>query len=472
MTGLLRYGAYVPFNRLRRSEIKSPSGGGGRGTKSVASYDEDTTSMGVEAARLALRDSMVSPQRIIFVTSNPPYVDKTNATTIHAALGLDRSALAVDAVGSVRSGAGAILSALEASVPTLVVLSDVRNGLVGSADEMDGGDAACALLFGAGETSMELISHASVSAEFLDRWRIPGASSSRLWEERFGEQIYRSLGEEAFGDALKLGGLVADNVDHLVVAGTHIRANKSFAASSGVNASVANDHQNEIGNVGAAAPGLLLTSVLDIAEPNQVIALVVLADGASVFLFRTTDAVRNLRSNSTVEMQIQNGRDKIEYTTYLSWKGQLATEPPRRPDPSQASAPPSFRSGSYKFAFQGSRCLACGTVHLPPDRVCISCGSVDQMEPHPLANAVGTVVTFTIDRLAFTPSPPMIAAIVDFDGGGRFKCQLTDCDPDQVSIGDRVELTFRRLYTVNGIHNYFWKAKPVRASKQDAEEDE
>jgi hypothetical protein len=31
-----------------------------------------------------------------------------------------------------------------------------------------------------------------------------------------------------------------------------------------------------------------------------------------------------------------------------------------------------------------------------------------------------------------------------------------------VKIGDRVELTFRRLYTANGIHNYFWKARPIR----------
>jgi hypothetical protein len=31
-----------------------------------------------------------------------------------------------------------------------------------------------------------------------------------------------------------------------------------------------------------------------------------------------------------------------------------------------------------------------------------------------------------------------------------------------VKIGDRVELTFRRLYTAGGIHNYFWKARPVR----------
>ena len=30
-----------------------------------------------------------------------------------------------------------------------------------------------------------------------------------------------------------------------------------------------------------------------------------------------------------------------------------------------------------------------------------------------------------------------------------------------MKIGDRVEMTFRRLYTQDGIHNYFWKAKPA-----------
>jgi hypothetical protein len=34
-------------------------------------------------------------------------------------------------------------------------------------------------------------------------------------------------------------------------------------------------------------------------------------------------------------------------------------------------------------------------------------------------------------------------------------------DPKAVKIGDRVEMTFRKLYTANGVHNYFWKAKPA-----------
>jgi uncharacterized OB-fold protein len=56
-----------------------------------------------------------------------------------------------------------------------------------------------------------------------------------------------------------------------------------------------------------------------------------------------------------------------------------------------------------------------------------------------------------------------VFAVVDFDGGGRLPLELTDVDPDDVAIGMRVEMTFRRLGTADGIHNYFWKARPVRS---------
>ena len=49
--GILAYGAYLPFQRLDRKSISATIGaGGGKGTRTVASFDEDTTSLGVEAA--------------------------------------------------------------------------------------------------------------------------------------------------------------------------------------------------------------------------------------------------------------------------------------------------------------------------------------------------------------------------------------------------------------------------------------
>ena len=88
-------------------------------------------------------------------------------------------------------------------------------------------------------------------------------------------------------------------------------------------------------------------------------------------------------------------------------------------------------------------------------------GEIDQMEPVRMADVPATIATFTVDRLAYSLSPPVVAAIIDFDGGGRFQCELTDVDPATVAIGDRVEMTFRRLYTSGGVHNYFWKARPL-----------
>jgi uncharacterized OB-fold protein len=56
----------------------------------------------------------------------------------------------------------------------------------------------------------------------------------------------------------------------------------------------------------------------------------------------------------------------------------------------------------------------------------------------------------------------VIFAVVDFDGGGRLPMELTDVAEDEAEIGARVEMTFRRLFTADGIHNYFWKARPIR----------
>src|SRR3954467_15632877 len=111
MGGIVSYGAYVPFARLDRNAIAGALGApAGRGTRAVASYDEDTTSMAVEAGRAALAEAPDGqrPTLLTFATANPAYLDKTNATAIHAALGLDPSVGAYDMGGSVRSGLGAI----------------------------------------------------------------------------------------------------------------------------------------------------------------------------------------------------------------------------------------------------------------------------------------------------------------------------------------------------------------------------
>jgi uncharacterized OB-fold protein len=269
------------------------------------------------------------------------------------------------------------------------------------------------------------------------------------------------LAEAALADALKDAGHGLDEVAHLIVTGTHARAVATAVRTSGVEAGrVAADHIETLGIAGAAHPGLLLIDVLGRARPGDLIALLVLADGADCLLLRAGDGLSSARPVSPV--QGTTLIHPVDYQDFLVWRGMLRREPPRRPDPDRPASPPSWRNVDWKFGFSASRCTACGTRHLPPARVCFNCHAVDEMTSEALASTQGTVRTFSVDHLAFSVAPPVVAAVIDLDGGGRLQCQLTDCDPKVVAVGDRVEMTFRRMYmTADGVHNYFWKARPI-----------
>jgi len=465
MRGILSYGAYLPHRRLDRSTIAAVAGtGGGTGTRTVASYDEDTTTLGVEAARRALAATDVVPDALWFSTVEPAYLDKTNATTVHAALRLPDHVIAADFGGAVRSAAAALGAALAGGPTALVVTAGIRTGLPGSADEAQGGDAGAALLVGddaAGPVLAEVVGTGSVTDEFLDRWRTPGDLRSKQWEERFGETRYVPLARAAVAAALADAGIEADRVDLLVVAGTHARAVRAATRKLGIDpAKVADDLAATVGNPGAAQLGLLLSAALDAAVPGQVILALSLADGADAVVLRTTDALADHAAHAPVAAQVAAGAP-VAYGTFLAWRGHLRPEPPRRPEPARPSASAAARNEDWKFGFVGSRDRTSGALHLPPRRAARVGEAVDDMEPAPMADVGGTIVTYTVDRLVYSPSPPVVFAMVDFDGGGRAPVELTDLDPADARIGGRVQLTFRRLFTADGIHNYFWKGRPA-----------
>jgi hydroxymethylglutaryl-CoA synthase len=471
MRGIVSIAGYIPYRRLQRSAVSSLfQKGGGQGTRSVASYDEDTTTMGVEAARLALSAAPgAAPDAIWFATATPAYLDKTNATAIHAALRQPADASAFDFGGAIRSGIGALRSSLAAAGTgtALVVLSDLRDGLPTSADESAAGDGAAAILVGDDGPGTPVIAEylggASITEEFVDRWRSPGDRCSKVWEERFGETLYVPAGTEAWESALKGAGLQAAEVTHVAVTGMHGRAVKAVGRKLGVGPdALRDDLTSTVGQTGAAHPGLVLASLLEQAAPGDVVAVVSLADGADVLLCRATEVLASWSPAQTIADQIATGAD-LPYGKFLSWRGMVTTEPPRRPEPSRVSSSAAWRNQAWKYGFVGSRDHGSESVHLPPARISMKGGAVDDMEPIGRADAVATIATYTIDRLAYSPSPPTVFAVLDFDGGGRFPVELTDVDPDTVDIGDRVTMTFRKLFSADGIHDYFWKAKPLRA---------
>ncbi|WP_099023011.1 OB-fold domain-containing protein [Mycolicibacterium palauense] len=442
--GLQGYASYLPRYRLGGPDI-----GLKRGDRVVASYDEDSTTMAAAAASRALRPGE-APAALYLATSTPAYADKTNATAVHAALGLPADVLAADLCGTARSSIAAMLSAARAG--GLVAAADVRVGKPGSADEKTGGDGAAALWFGEGDAIADVLATHSQTSEFLDRWRDPAAATGQQWEERFGAHRYAALIRTAAREALDEAGL--SDADHVVLAcpNTAIvkRAPTLVKGQKSVTTSPA-------GHTGAADPFIALAGVLDVADPGDTILLLSATDGCDAVVLRATVELPARRQPVPLATQRTRGMP-VAHLTYLAWRGLVEMEPPRRPEPERAAAPPAARSEQWKFGFTGSRCTECGFTHLPPLRVCRGCHAVDAMTAVPVAQLAGTVVTYTVDRLAFSPSPPMVQAVIDVDGGGRCTLEVADARPDELEVGSRVGFCLRRLFTAGGVHDYFWKA--------------
>jgi hydroxymethylglutaryl-CoA synthase len=461
VTGLIGYHVYVPRFRLARAQIAAALGGSATGERVVAGYDEDTTTLGVAAALPAVRGREAGIDSLWFATTDPVYVDKSNATTVHAALDLRAGIPAFDLGANLRSGFAALVAAADGG--GLAVLADRRSGPVGGADELNGADAGAAFLFGGDDDPAVLarvIGRASVTAEFVDRWRRPGSVEGGTWEERFGEQRYAELATAVVVE-LSEAGTDLGSITRFAVAGGNARAVRTVGAAlarrTGGQQHGA-DLATRLGNGGSAQLGLVLADLLDAAEPGDRLLLVSLADGADALLLEARDALVTGRGEP-----LRAGLDdgvQINYPQYLVWRQRVVGERPRRPDPERPSAPFAWRNRRYKLSMTGGRCRHCGAVQYPLPPVCYRCHTVGEFDEVPIGDQRAHIVTYTVDRLAFSPSPPLVSAIVAFEKGGRLHCELTDVH-GRLEVGDEVVPTFRRGATVDGIHNYIWKSRPV-----------
>ncbi len=461
MAGIVRYGSYVPYSRLSRAAF-----GAGKGERAIAGFDEDAVSMAVEAARDALRGAPAI-EALAFATTSPPYAEKLNAATIQAALQLTSRVRSFELGSSSRMGLAALLLGCDIAATgkrTLVCASDVVIGAPGGARESASGDAAAAFVTGPdAEAAAVLIGSASSTLELLDTWRLPEDRFAKSWEERFGADVMAPLVADTATRALADAKVQPTDVSVVIADASNPRALGGLPKALRLKPEqLADPLASSVGRSGVAHAMLVLARTLDGAKPGDRILVLSLADGCDAAVFEVTSRIAQARPPHSVDAWIASKRADVAYNAYLKWRGILPFEPPRRPDPERPAAPPMHRAQGWKLGFIGSRCTECGAGHLPPQRVCSACGAVDHMRDDSFGDRRCRIATYTIDHLAYSLAPPTVAAVIDFEGGGRVTAELTDVDPAKVAIGDDLEMTFRRLYTGQGVHNYFWKARPRR----------
>jgi uncharacterized OB-fold protein len=181
-------------------------------------------------------------------------------------------------------------------------------------------------------------------------------------------------------------------------------------------------------------------------------------DGAEALALAATARLEKLEPRRGVAFHLARRRAVASYDLYLRARQLHVREWTPAPDPG-LSATIHFRERDEDVSFKGQRCLACGGLQFPIQRVCERCFARDRFERVRLADRTGRVVTYTLDWFFPVPEPPTVVTVVDVDGA-RVHVQLDGVAPDEVRAGLPVEFAFRRIHQVGGRPNYYWKAVP------------
>ena len=467
MPGISAYGAYVPRYRLGAET----DGWDSARQRSVANFDEDSVSMAVAAAIDCLNGrEREEIDGLLFATTTPPYAEKQCASIIATALDLRRDIFTADITDVLRAGTTALKSALDSVAAgsaknVLVVASDNRQGAPKGEAERNSGDGAVAFIISEDAVIAEQAGSYTITENMMDTWRSAGDQFVRSWEDRFAieEGLERIMGEAVSGFMEKEGVSVKD-VAKLALYSPDARRHGQLARHLGFQPEQVQDPLfGRMGNTGAAFSLMLLAGALEDGSPGQLLLTVAYGDGSDVLGFRTTSKIGERGHGLGVSGFLDSGQVLDSYETYAKWRNVWLTDSSsRRPDPQSPSVTALWRESDQNIKFHGGVCNQCGYVQYPPQRVCVECQSRDDSTPIRLSDKLGTVFTYSLDYLAGTVDTPLAVVVVDFEPGGRVLCMMTDREVGEVQIGMPVQMSFRKLRVVNGIHNYYWKAVPLR----------
>lgn len=477
MVGIVSFGAYVPRLRLQRKAVAAAHAwfnpglaALAGGERAMANWDEDPLTMAVEAGRDCLdglaRDRVA---QVILASTTFPFADRQNSVVVKEALNLPDAVGAMDVGGSQRAGTTALLQALRAAESgageVLCLAADLRRPQPASEQELTSGDAGVGLLVGTEETVAELIGAHSVSVDFVDHFRASGADHDYGWEARWvRDEGYARIVPTAVRAALDAARLGAADVTRFVMAAPIKGVNEAAARAVGIApAAVRDPLMRVMGDAGCAQPLILLAHALESSAAGDVIVTVGFGQGCDVLVFRATGTTSI--AGLGVSGWLARRRAEENYLKYLSFRGAIALERGMRAEFGQKTALTAlYRNRKAVLALVGGRCAETGAVQFPRSPVSVSDDAwmVDTQEDYPLADRAARVLTFTADRLAYSPDPPAYYGSIDFDGGGRLMADFTDVDDGAVEVGMPMRMMFRikAFDEVNGFTRYFWKAVP------------
>ena len=440
--------------RLSRSDVARTWGRDASGDLAVCGPDEDALTLSVGAAS-GLPPALVDVDVVVFASPASPRPGAACAATAAVALGLDPAVRTIDLAGSRRCFADAVELAadLVEAVPdrrVLVLAGDDRVVPLDDVAELERGHAGVAALVSADPGAARIVTAAAVSDAVPDRW-LDETGATRTAGERF-------LATAVWPDQVSAATAEVVGRDGADLAGVHVAAStprlaKRLAALADADAATASPELWELGDAGAAMPGLLLAAALRRAVPGERHLLVTLGSGVGALLLEAGP------DREAVTIDDGAPTAPLPYGLALRHAGRLV-QGPSAPDASPVAA---WRDVAAVVGLVGARCSACGQRAYPRWSSCPACSAIGPGVPVRMVGE-GRVATFTTDHLVAgvnpgTPESPTTMVVVDLDDGGRlFLPAVAGTEP---SVGQRVRTVFRVAHDGGGFRHHHWRVAPL-----------
>ncbi|MGD9042016.1 MAG: SDR family NAD(P)-dependent oxidoreductase, partial [Desulfobacteraceae bacterium] len=490
MIGIVSYGGYIPRLRLNRMSIFQNMGWFApaiimvaQGERSFCNWDEDSLSMGMEASRDCLKGLEKSAIDGHYLCSTTlPFADRLGAGIIKTALNLKDDILAEDFTNSLRSGTSALITALETvssgeRKQILVTGTDKREAKAAYFYEMWFGDGAASMLVGTENVIAEFLGSFTVTHDFVDHYRGAENMYDYMWEERWvRDEGYSKIIPEAVSGLFEKLSITIDDVDTLVFPCFFKREHANIAKTLGATSEKVVDNLHEVcGETGAAHPLVMFSYALEQAKPGDRILLAGFGQGCDALYFRVTENIEKLPPRKGIRGSLDRKKTVDNYPKFLKFRDLIQTEMGIRAEaPTQTAMTVLWRKRKMILGLVGGKCRECGTPQFPKMDICVNpeCHAVGSQDDYEFADVPAFVNSFTGDLLSVSIDPPAIYGMIQFEGGGRFMADFTDCELGDVQVGQRVELSFRRRYSdkQRGFTGYFWKAVPIAGTVPAIEE--
>jgi 3-hydroxy-3-methylglutaryl CoA synthase len=479
--GITAFGGYIPRLRMSRKSIVQANVwvdpslmAHAKSERSMCDYDEDTVTMAVEAGRDCLKGMDLKSIGSVFLASTSlPFDDRQNSTLVAEALGVKENITSLDVSHSQRAATSGLIAALRAmkdtGEQTLFLASEQRITKAGTPKELLYGDGAAAITLGTKNLIARFLGSDSYSVDFVDHFRSQGARFDYEWEERWiREEGYFKIVPQAIAGALKKTGLTTADIDHFILPCVIKGVRENIAKKMGMRPESVRDNLTAgCGETGTAHPVLMLVDALQEAKPGEKILVVGFGQGADALVFEATQNIGSLSPRKGIKGSLLNGILENNYQKFLSFRNLVPIEWGMRAEPGarKTRLTALYRDRKMFNSLVGGKCTKCATIQFPKAHICVNpeCRAVDSMEDYCLASSKCKIASYTVDWLAYTPNPPLLFGMIEFEEGAKFMTQFTGCKPEEVEVGVPMEMVFRIKTDDKQLNfkNYFWKATPV-----------